>query len=466
MLVRIRSLVAGVVITLGPLPGALAADLFVPSEYATIQAAVDAAAPGDRIRIAAGDYYEQILIMDKTNLTLAGESGEPASVIHAFSGMTAIFANLIPESSDVIPILGMLRSEVLVTNLTFDGAALDDLYPPSRLRGIAVFGSAGRVENCTVKEFRGATGGFARGISTFNPISLGTPILAVSVLNSTFVNNARSILMTGDPAFNPALLRTTFSVEGNHFVGVGPTGSMENIGLLVWAGAAGEVRANTMTAFNYPEASTPTRAAILHRDSQYPTRGFLPMQPVRYEGNTFSNNDDHLVLMGANGSQVVNNIFHGSGPRGPRWGGLDVSGTNIVVENNNFSAVATGIFLFGDDVSLNGRIISAASNVSLNNNWFCEVPTPLSIRSGATDIQDQGSQTCPFRPMLQSISKTGSSATLALRSWHAQPVVLESSTDLRNWSPIYTNIMALPRFEYQDPAAAGLPRRLYRAVQQ
>src|SRR5262245_786721 len=136
MLVGIPSLLPGVLLAVGPLPGAIAAEMHVPSDYPTIQAAVDAALDGDTIRIAPGDYYEQILIVDKTNLTLAGEPGEPASVVHAFAGMTATFENLVPESANVIPILGMLRSEVLVTNLTFDGASLADLYP-ARLRGIS-----------------------------------------------------------------------------------------------------------------------------------------------------------------------------------------------------------------------------------------------------------------------------------------------------------------------------------------
>ncbi|MCI0748317.1 MAG: hypothetical protein L0Y58_23170, partial [Verrucomicrobia subdivision 3 bacterium] len=116
--------------------------------------------------------------------------------------------------------------------------------------------------------------------------------------------------------------------------------------------------------------------------------------------------------------------------------------------------------------------------------------TPVSVRSGATNIQEQGTQTCPFAPMLQSIASDGSSATVALRSWHGQPVVIETSTDLQNWAPIYTNAMALPRFEYRhgnamegwrfedasqdygppcgvgwDPQAMADPRRFYRAVQ-
>lgn len=49
------------------------ATLRVPSDYATIQAAVDAAAPGDTILISPGVYDEAVTIQDKTNLTVKGD---------------------------------------------------------------------------------------------------------------------------------------------------------------------------------------------------------------------------------------------------------------------------------------------------------------------------------------------------------------------------------------------------------
>jgi pectinesterase len=55
-------------------PG-LAATLNVPSQYTTIQAAVDAAISGDTIQIANGTYNEQIVVGSaKSGLTLNGES--------------------------------------------------------------------------------------------------------------------------------------------------------------------------------------------------------------------------------------------------------------------------------------------------------------------------------------------------------------------------------------------------------
>lgn len=53
--------------------GAVRADILrVPQEHATIQAAVDAAQPGDEIRIAKGTYAESVLIAGKSDLLLRG----------------------------------------------------------------------------------------------------------------------------------------------------------------------------------------------------------------------------------------------------------------------------------------------------------------------------------------------------------------------------------------------------------
>ena len=61
----------------------LAADLRVPADYPTIQAAVDAAASGDTIRIAPGVYVEQTRVTNKS-LTLVGQ---PGTILRAFAGM-------------------------------------------------------------------------------------------------------------------------------------------------------------------------------------------------------------------------------------------------------------------------------------------------------------------------------------------------------------------------------------------
>jgi pectinesterase len=75
------------------MPAASAATRSVPSQYSTIQAAVNAAASGDVINIANGTYNEQVTIAStKTNLRLVGAS-QTGVKLQAGNGQTALTIN-------------------------------------------------------------------------------------------------------------------------------------------------------------------------------------------------------------------------------------------------------------------------------------------------------------------------------------------------------------------------------------
>src|SRR5512143_1481959 len=90
--VAVQSVLSGLVLGWTSLQ-AVGAVLRVPAQYPTIQAAVDAAASGDEIRIAAGTYTEQVMITSK-NLKLVGE---PGAVLKAFPGMTGVITPHDPD---------------------------------------------------------------------------------------------------------------------------------------------------------------------------------------------------------------------------------------------------------------------------------------------------------------------------------------------------------------------------------
>ncbi len=77
---RTVSMIVAAALALGFVGGAPAAVLNVPSVYATIDAGLDAAVPGDVVLVAPGTYRERDLVI-RSGITLRGATGNPADVI-------------------------------------------------------------------------------------------------------------------------------------------------------------------------------------------------------------------------------------------------------------------------------------------------------------------------------------------------------------------------------------------------
>jgi hypothetical protein len=409
---------------------AKAADRHVPADYATIQAAVDAAISGDTIRIGPGVYSEQINITDK-NLTLVGK---PGAILRAFPGMALSFPG---SNSYWVGILGVFRSEVTVSGLTFEGEHLAD-SPMLDLGGIYFLGAGGRVEDCRFFGFRGSTLGenfFCIGVGAANPVSLGTGVVDLKVLRNTFADNARSIELFGDikapiqPDVDPALLRTTFTVADNTVVGNGPDATGRQFGINIGGGARGQVLRNTITDHSYAGTTDdlPYSQGLNANDGY--NFGTGPIQSLHIEGNTFRDNQLHCVLLVGNDSVIVNNSFAGTAP-GPRPGGLYVSGEGVMVANNRFSDMPLGILLFGDDWEFGPGGLGIASNAVLNANRFCNVTTNI-LAQPLTTHTEQGTLTCPFPLPELDVQKA------VLLSWPGidEGYIVETASDLEGpWS--------------------------------
>src|SRR2546423_658608 len=108
---RLKFSFAVLILGLADTSFATAANLNVPANYSTIQAAINAAVSGDEIQIAAGVYHEQIVVARK-NLTI---TGEPGSIIQAWDGMV--------HSSNFqwYILFEFFSSDVTVRNIDFEG---------------------------------------------------------------------------------------------------------------------------------------------------------------------------------------------------------------------------------------------------------------------------------------------------------------------------------------------------------
>src|SRR5262245_12556054 len=165
----------------------LGAELRVPSDYSTISNSVSAAVSGDTIRIAPGDYYEQFLIVSRTNLTL---QGEPGAILHATTEMQQ---TLLPYNGVAHTIVGVVReSDITFRGLEFHGHHLADNYSSTGIIGVVFRGSSGRIENCSFSGFRGSFGNLGRAVNVQNALTDGARISNISIFNSTFTDNKLS----------------------------------------------------------------------------------------------------------------------------------------------------------------------------------------------------------------------------------------------------------------------------------
>jgi len=256
----------------------------------------------------------------------------------------------------------------------------------------------------------------------------------------------------------------TARVHGNTISGYGPAAGW-NSGILIECGVTGDVTKNFLSAF--VRTGGGPGPAINAFDTLSSTHGrFVPLQPLNFEGNTFTNNGQHMILIAANNSRIANNKLLGEVSGVASWGGLQVGGTNALVANNNFSGMTVGTLLF-DGTEPGVPPTPAAANVSLIGNWFCNVVTPVKVNPLVTVLQEQGTETnCPSAPIFQSLTRSNGEFLASVRGWHGDSYVIETSTNLPNWAPVQTNEMTLPLFEFRDTKTPASPHRFYRAVKQ
>ena len=370
-----------------------ASDLHVPADYATIQAAVDAAASGDTIHIAPGVYVEQIFIKDK-NLNLIGK---PGTILRAFPGMLPA----LPPWDEQRCILRIDEySYVTIRDLSFEGDQLADENAP-QLIGVNFDLSGGSVENCRFTGFREKTPGTADGqaVKFWNARSSALRY-AAKVSNTTIVDSYSGIEILGAEGL------TTYdvSVGDNTIIGVGPSSPADDmVGIRIGQGAVGDVVRNTISGFSYngDGATRPPLAFGILAIDGFPDN-VVSLEPLRLAENVLQNNQVHLGLVMGDNSTVDNNIFEGSAA-GVRPAGLWLTGRNVQVSDNAFRDMAEGIRIGGADPDF-GTILGVASNVTLINNRFCNVTANTTLQPLAT-ATEQGTLLCPFPdPVLDIVS--------------------------------------------------------------
>lgn len=175
----------------------------VPDDFATIQAAVDAAGNGATITIKKGTYNENVVIDNKPNITIIGK-GKP--VINGGIGTSFTIANTINAFVTGITVRNSVTRGIYVNNCSlvkFSKCVVSEIAGD----GIGVDDTDGIViESCTINS------------PTGNGISFSSGIGATT--NNSTINKCKISLSGGDGiniranAINISLLINNISVSG------------------------------------------------------------------------------------------------------------------------------------------------------------------------------------------------------------------------------------------------------------
>jgi len=339
--------------------------------HATIQAAVDAAPPGARIRVCAGVYKEQVAI--RKPLRLEGENG--AVVMPA--GMAANTTSLFDGSLVAAAILVADAVRVEIEGLTVDagGNAVASCSPV--LVGVMYRNASGRLEEVVVRNLMLGKG--LEGCQSGNGVlvqSGGGGSSRVEVEGAS-IHDYQKNGITGNEA------GTDLTVRRSVVTGLGPTPGAAQNGIQIGPGARGTVEGCSIA--NHLWSGCVSKDACDFVATDILVSGAAEARVARNTAGT----SQAGVYLEANGALVAGNeVFDTS-----VFDGIVVNGDRNEVSGNTVTrSEEAGIFLLGDSNLVAGNRIrespvgiwklSGSGNVLVGNR-FANTPTPVLDPPGA-----------------------------------------------------------------------------------
>ncbi|MGB9430621.1 MAG: NosD domain-containing protein, partial [Candidatus Acidiferrum sp.] len=308
--------------------------------YTSIQAAVNAASPGDEIRICPGVYVEQVVI--QKSLDIEADNG----AILMPSAMVPNSTSLLDAAPLAVALLVSSATGVSIDGLIVDGSnsGISECAPD--LFGVAFQNASGTISHTTVRNFKLAASlnGCQSGTGIFVQ-SGGGQISSVNI-DATSVHDFQKNGITANE------LGTQVLIRGNVVTGVGPTTGAAQNGIQIGFGATGSITGNTITNNVWsPCTAIATCTAVATN-----------ILVVQSDGVTVSNNSVSVSQVGIfidgnsaelSGNQsTANSVFDGIRLEG---------NSNHSRSNTVFNASESGIFLDGNNNVIRDNTITEAS---------------------------------------------------------------------------------------------------------
>ncbi|MFH2120775.1 MAG: right-handed parallel beta-helix repeat-containing protein [Pseudomonadota bacterium] len=357
------------------------ATINVPSQVPTIQQAINAAAPGDIINVAAGTYTEALTIKDKT-LTIQG-AGSGSTTITGVAGADVIYI----EHTKGVSISGVTIKGVQGGNngiLAMRGATVeirDSVVQDAPARGISIVGLAGaRLNNVTVQ------GSGIDGIHAFQDsalLFLGAVVSNNNLRDGVIISGSSSAHMTAatvtangngrhgiDVTHNSSLLADTSSIiiQNNQ-------GNATNSGKGILAfGASSIIFQNSSSLLN--ENNGHDGIAVGSASSFYTdaTSSLTVRSAKRYGILIYSESNLHL----SGTASVVDSAYHGAYVS--MSSSLYVAGTATLMIQNS---VNIGLNLYQGNVSVNPlAMLSVSGSTGQGNGISLSHNSGLGVSGG------------------------------------------------------------------------------------
>jgi nitrous oxidase accessory protein NosD len=341
------------------------------ADFTHIQDAIDAASPGDHIRICKGTYVEQLTI--RKALDIDADSG----AVLMPGAMKQNTTSLFDGAAIATAILVADATNVSISGLTVDGVnnGISECAPD--LEGITFQNAWGSVSRAAIRNFRlgAGLGGCQSGTGLFVQ-SGGGRISRVEIEDCTIHDFQKNGITANE-------VGTTAFIRRNVVTGIGPTTAIAQNGIQIGFGAAGAIAKNVVTNNLFSTCSTAeTCTAVATNILVEQSDG------VEVSGNRAGISQ---VAIFVNGDQVQieqNETFATS-----VFDGIRVEGNQAEVRRNRvFNGAESGIFVLGNNNVLEDNIITEAAigifketgslgNLIAMNRFF---DTPIAVQDPAS----------------------------------------------------------------------------------
>jgi hypothetical protein len=331
------------------------------AQFNSIQAAVNAAKPGDTINVCAGTYHEQVTVNKKLNIQGFDVNGMNQAIIMP-TGVVANSTSTATGNPIAAIVLVDSTNGVNLSNLTIDGSgnAINGCAP--NLVGVYYRNSSGMADSLAVRNIKLGSGleGCQSGLGIFVQSGSGNQS-KVTVSNCSVHDYQKNGITANE-------VGTNANIKGNDVGGLGATPNIAQNGIQVADGAVGTVDSNFVINHIYSPCTDANNCGavstnILVADSN----------GVNVTDNTVGNAQVNIYYQGNNGHVNNNMVFQGR-----VFDGIDLVGDMNSANNNSiFDSDSEGVYILGN-------------KNQANNNSINEAPVGIFVDSPSSGTQTNG----------------------------------------------------------------------------